>query len=322
MARPCRYRHEPGAGLARYSPRDAHETPMHISWLLMAVLAALNLAYLSAWMVRERGRLGAARPGWLDLTTGFVINFLDTLGIGSFALATTVFKHRKNVPDEALPGTLNAGLALPTALEGLVYIGLVRVDPTLLVSMIAASVAGAWLGARVVSRFSRRAVQLSMGAALVVAAGLYAMGAAHGMPAGGQAVGLAWPLAVFACAVNFLLGALMSAGVGLYAPCLILVSLLGMNPKAAFPIMAGSCACLMPVAGWQFIRARRYEPRAAVSLTLGGIPGVLLAAFVVQSLSLDWLRWLVMLVVLHAAQSMLRSALVRPAPSAVPQAGA
>ena len=33
---------------------------------------------------------------------------------------------------------------------------------------------------------------------------------------------------------NFVLGALMMLGIGLYAPCMILVYLLGMNPLAAF----------------------------------------------------------------------------------------
>ena len=108
--------------------------------------------------------------------------------------------------------------------------------------------------------------------------------------------------------VNFLLGALMTLGIGLYAPCLILVSLLGMSPIAAFPIMMGSCAFLMPAAGARFIGLRRYDVRAALGLALGGIPAVLIAAFIVRSLPLVWLRWLVVVVVLYAAIAMLRSA--------------
>jgi uncharacterized membrane protein YfcA len=103
----------------------------------------------------------------------------------------------------------------------------------------------------------------------------------------------------------------MMLGVGLYAPCLILVSLLGMSPLAAFPIMMGSCALLMPVGGIRFIRSGRYNLNAALGLTLGGIPGVLIAAYIVKSLPLDWLRWLVLIVVLYAALQMLRSAQTR-----------
>lgn len=126
---------------------------------------------------------------------------------------------------------------------------------------------------------------------------------------GGGAVGLAGGRFVFAVAANFVLGALMTLGVGLYAPCLILVSLLGMNPLAAFPIMMGSCAFLMPVAGVRFIRMERYSVRAAAGLAIGGVPGVLLAAFSVKSLPTIWLRWLIVVVVLCAAALMLVAAL-------------
>ena len=101
----------------------------------------------------------------------------------------------------------------------------------------------------------------------------------------------------------------MTLGIGLYAPCMILVGLLGMNPRAAFPVMMGSCAFLMPVGGLRFI-----EPRAATTCAplsdspLGGIPAVLLAAFVVKSLPLTALRWLVVVVVLYTAIAMLRAA--------------
>jgi uncharacterized membrane protein YfcA len=109
---------------------------------------------------------------------------------------------------------------------------------------------------------------------------------------------------------NFALGALMTVGVGLYAPCLILVSMLGMNPTAAFPIMMGSCAFLMPVASTRFIKAERYDPKAALGLLVGGIPAVLIAAFIVKSLPLGVVRWLVIVVVVFTAITMLRAAAV------------
>jgi uncharacterized membrane protein YfcA len=128
------------------------------------------------------------------------------------------------------------------------------------------------------------------------------------IPGGGVAAGLSGGALVLAAGVNFLLGALMTLGVGLYAPCLILVSLLGMNPLAAFPIMMGSCALLMPTAGVRFIRAGRYNRAASLGLTIGGVPGVLCAVYLVRSLPLFWLRWLVIVVVLYTALVMLRSA--------------
>jgi uncharacterized membrane protein YfcA len=147
-----------------------------------------------------------------------------------------------------------------------------------------------------------------MGGALLCAALLYLASNLHWMPGGGDALGLSGPRLVVAVLTNVLLGALMMLGVGLYAPCLILVSLLGMSPLAAFPIMMGSCALLMPVGGARFVRTGRYHLGAALGLALGGIPGVFMAAYVVKSLPIVWLRWLVLVVALYAALQMLRSA--------------
>ena len=148
-----------------------------------------------------------------------------------------------------------------------------------------------------------------MGVALLIAAGLLLAKNLAWLPAtDGTALGLSGGTLWFAVCVNFVLGALMMVGVGLYAPCMILITLLGMNPLAAFPIMMGSCALLMPVGGARFVQARRYSPSAALGLTLGGIPGVLCATFVVRSLSMARLRWLVAVVVIYAALLMLLSA--------------
>jgi uncharacterized membrane protein YfcA len=108
--------------------------------------------------------------------------------------------------------------------------------------------------------------------------------------------------------VNFVLGALMTLGIGLYAPCMILISLLGMNPTAAYPVMMGSCAFLMPVASIRFIKSGRYDPRALLGLLVGGIPAVLVAAFIVKELPLTWVKWLVIVVVAYTAISLLRTA--------------
>jgi uncharacterized membrane protein YfcA len=280
---------------------------------LLGALLALALVYLWRWIALARPAVRAgerARPGALHLTLGLVTNFFDTLGVGSFAPTTSVFKLFGIVPDERIPGTLNAGHALPTIVQALIFIAVVEVDPATLVGMIVAAVLGAWLGAGVVARLPRRVIQVGMGAALSIAALLFVLGNLKMIPAGGAALALHGELLAVGVIGNFLLGALMTLGVGLYAPCLILVSLLGLNPIAAFPIMMGSCAFLMPVAGLRFIATQRYDMRAAIGLALGGIPGVLVAAFIVKQLPLVWLRWLVVVVVLYAAAAMLRAARV------------
>lgn len=283
-----------------------------VTMLLLAALAALGVWFGWRWWAIERARGGSGapspfRPAFEDGLIGFVTNFFDTLGIGNFAPTTAWFKLRRRVADEDIPGTMNVGHALPVVIEALVFISVVTVDLTTLVAMIAASVLGAWLGVGVVSRLPRRAIQLGMGVALLVAAALFAAKNTNWLPGGGDALGLAHGALVFAVAVSFLLGALMMLGIGLYAPCLVLVSLLGMNPLAAFPIMMGSCAFLMPIGGARFVLTNRYNCRAAIGLALGGIPGVLIAAFIVKSLPLAWLRWLVVIVVTYAAVIMLRS---------------
>jgi uncharacterized membrane protein YfcA len=283
--------------------------------LFLVALSVIVVLYIIGWFLiarknqqTGRGQEGTAKPTLFQAFIGFFANFLDTLGIGSFATTTSIFKLSRMVPDENVPGTLNVGHALPTITEAFLYITMVQVGiPTLLI-MIAASVLGAWIGAGIVARLPRRTIQISMGLALLVAAGIMLMAQFSLFPIGGSSLELAG-LKLWAGALgNFALGALMTIGIGLYAPCMVLVYLLGMEPLAAFPIMMGSCAFLMPVGSLQFIRNNRYSLRAALGLTLGGIPGVLLAFYLVKSMPLEYIRWLVVLVVVYTAARMLQSA--------------
>jgi uncharacterized membrane protein YfcA len=202
---------------------------------------------------------------------------------------------------------MNVGHTLPVVLMAFLFISVVEVEPWTLGSMIAAAAVGAWIGAGIVSRLPRRAVQVGMGTALLVAALLMAGSMLRGSPVGGIALGLPPERLVPAVLVSALLGALNTLGVGLYAPCMILVALLGMDPKAAFPIMMGSCAFLMTVGSSRFVRDGAYSLRPALGLTLGGLPAVLVAVYLVKELSLDLLRWLVVGVATYAAVSMLAS---------------
>lgn len=274
---------------------------------LFLLLGALAVAFAAFWFANERRRL-TRRPGFLDLATGFVTDFLDTLGIGSFAVTTSIYRMARLVDDANIPGTLNVGHAIPTFAEAFIFIAVVEVDMTTLVLMIASAAAGAWLGAGVVTRWPKRRIQAGMGALLIVAAAIMVLRQIGEVPAGGEAIGLAGGLLVAGVLGNFVLGALMTLGIGLYAPCMILVSLLGMNPRTAFPIMMGSCAFLMPAASVRFIRGGRYDLRAALGLTIGGTPAVLVAGLIVKSLPLDAVKWLVVVVVVLTAVAMLRAA--------------
>jgi uncharacterized membrane protein YfcA len=286
------------------------------AWLLLA-LVAVSVWFMYFWWSRFHAGAGARRPSLIHVGIGALTNFFDTLGIGSFATTTALYKLRGLVADELIPGTLNVGHTIPTFAQAFIYIQIVQVDPLTLVLMIIAAVLGSWLGAGAVSRWPRRQIQVGMALALIAAATLMFLSQIGVTSAGGEALALSGVLLAVGLVVNFLLGALMTLGIGLYGPCLILVSLLGMVPTAAFPIMMGSCAFLMPVASVRFIERGRYHPEAALGLALGGIPAVLIAAYLVRSLPLGWVRWLVIIVVVYTAIMMLRSA----AREARPEAG-
>jgi len=249
-----------------------------------------------------------------------LLNFLMAISIQVFSQAslpkvvppspeaTALFRFQRLVPDRIIPGTLNSGHTLPTVVQAFIYTTMVKVDVLTLLALIAAAVLGAYLGAGIVASWSKRRVQIGMGAALLVAATLMLMTQLNLFPGGGEALGVRGIKLLIGVAVNFALGALMSLGIGLYAPCMILISLLGMNPTAAFPIMMGSCAFLMPVGSLRFIREQCYSLRAALGLAIGGIPAVLLAAFIVTSIPIYAVRWLVIVVVVYTALTMLHSA--------------
>ncbi len=285
---------------------------------LLVSLAIFTVGYALVWItaiVRERRNRppGAAgvptvRPSALEIFIGCGTKFLDTLGIGSFATTSSAYKLARLVPDEQIPGTMNVGHTGPTIVEAFIYVVVVQVDPVTLVSMLAASMVGAWLGAGIVSSWSRRRIQVGMGATLLAAAVLMTLSMLNLLPGGGNAMGLTGAKLAIAIGGNAVLGALMTLGIGLYAPCMVLVALMGMDPRAAFPIMMGSCAFLMPVGSSRFIKTGKYNLKAALGLTLGGIPGVLLAAFLVKSLPLGYVRILVVVVVLYTSAMLLRSA--------------
>ena len=292
---------------------------MNPKLLLLIALGLIVAVYIVYWAreVRRAAASGKVAPGFFELAIGFVTNFFDTLGIGSFAPTTSVYKFWRMVPDEKIPGTLNVGHTLPTVAQAFIFIALVQVGFVTLVVMIAAAVLGAYGGAGIVCRWPRRNIQIGMGLALLVAATLFTLTNLNVFAnIGSDALSLSGTKLAIGFVGNFALGALMTLGIGLYAPCMILVSLLGMNPTTAFPIMMGSCAFLMPIGSMRFIKEGRYSLRPALGLALGGIPAVLIAALIVKSLPVVWVRWLVVAVVLYASTMMLRSALTKePEPS-------
>jgi uncharacterized membrane protein YfcA len=286
---------------------------------LYLCLVGVNLIFIVAWVRAMRAQKAAGRPGASDVAIGCGTSFLDSLGIGNYAQITALFKLRGHPADELIPGTLNVGNAVPAFVGTLLFATAFDVDPVLLTCMVISAGAGAWIGAGVVSRMSRRAIQLFMGTALLVAAFFFTLTNVGALPPGGTAMALdGWRFAV-AVSANFVLGALMCVGIGNYAPSMVLLALLGMHPVAAYPIMFGSDGVLIPVASLGFLRSGRFAQGSALGLTIGGIIGTLLALPLIKSLAdhLTLMRWLVIGVIAYAAVTMLRSA-IHPAKSERP----
>ncbi len=282
-------------------------------WIVFVILALLIGVVLVRDFLKHRNNLEPnswAKTGFI----GFIANFFDTLGIGSFSIETALFKFMKQSDDRLIPGTLNVANAIPTVTQAIIFIQIVEVEPLTLALMLAASGVGAVLGAGIVSKFSEKKVRLTMGIALLITAMFMIATKLNWIEGGGDAIGLEGSKLIIAVAVNFILGALMTAGIGLYAPCMALVFALGMSPKVAFPIMMGSCAVLMPMASLRFIKEGAYNRRASLAIAITGVAGVLIAAFFVKSLPMDILRWVVIAVIIYTAVVMLRAALRRVAP--------
>lgn len=257
----------------------------------------------------------AAKEGRLEKTSflslglvGFVTNFFDTLGIGSFAPTTALLKNFKLSEDRTIPGTLNASCTIPVAIEALIFITVIKVEPVTLFAMLAAATIGAIVGAGVVAKLDEKKIQVAMGTALVVVALIMLAQQLKLMPQGGEAIGLTGAKLIIAVVVNFILGALMTLGIGLYAPCMALVFALGLSPKIAFPIMMGSCAFLMPAAAAKFVKEGAYDRKASMAITIFGTIGVFIAAYIVKELPLNILKWLVIVVIIYTSVMMFKSA--------------
>lgn len=275
-------------------------------WILLAGLTVWFLIVFVRDLIRHKDNLGES--SWIKTgLIGFVVNFFDVLGIGAFAPQTALLKFTKQTEDRLIPGTLNVSNALPVLLQAIIFITVIEVDPLTLILMLVAAAIGAVLGAGIVAKLSERKIRLTIGFALLITAFFMVAGKMEWVSGGGEAIGLSGTKLAVAIGVNLILGALMTAGIGLYAPCMALVFALGMSPKVAFPIMMGSCAFLMPPASARFIREGAYDRKVALGMVLPSLVAVLIAAFVVKSLDLDMLRWMVIGVILYTSAVMLKA---------------
>ena len=279
--------------------------------ILQLLLAVLAIYFTVLWvgdLVRNRSKIKDGNI-YVAGVIGFIVNFFDTLGIGSYAPTTMFLKLTKFLKsDKLLPGTLNISCSIPVLFEAFLFITSVKVGGVTLISLVVASAIGSFFGSKYMSKVDERKIQIIMGSALVITAILMILqntGFLAALGNGNKAIALTgWKLVV-GIVGNLILGALMTAGIGLYAPCMAMIYLLGLTPIAAFPIMMASCAALMPVASREFIRKGEYNRTATIGITIGGVIGVYIAVRFVKSLDIKVLTWLVIIVIAYTAATML-----------------
>jgi uncharacterized membrane protein YfcA len=284
-----------------------------MSSMLIALLVPIVLATLVFTIVLFRAAITRGEwPSSETLGLGAVVCFFDTLGIGSFAPTTAWLKFRKLTPDRLIPPTILVGLTAGAVVESIIFLlklG-VKVDPVLLVGCVIACTTGGLIGAPLVHKTQVWIVQSIVAVGLTLAAIAYGMTNLNLFPGGGSASSLSVTLTVIAIAANFGFGLLLNYGVGNYAPTLVVLSLMGMDPHLCFPIMAGAAALMGATSSIRHINTGNLDLRVVMGLTLGGIPAVFVAAYLVVSMPLEWLRWLVLIVVLYAAAIMFRAAIL------------
>lgn len=245
---------------------------------------------------------------------GMVGNFFDTLGVSSFAVIIAMGKAMKmKFKDKELPAMLNVSCAIPNITEALIFLTAIEVDSTTLVSMLIAAGMGSYIGAGIVEKLDEKKIQLAMGIALFITASVIFMGLpwVNLLPVGGESIGLYGSKLFIGVTLNFIYGALMTAGIGLYAPCMATTYILGMSPKCAFPIMMGSCAVLMPIASTRFIKDGHYPRKTSLWITIGGVVGVFAAAYVFNSMPMNMVKVLCVFVIYYTSYGMLKKALKR-----------
>ena len=279
---------------------------MLIALLIPVILASL---FYCGLLVRAAIRRGAV-PNLEAVALGAVTNFFDTLGIGSFAPTTAWLKFRGLVADRLIPCTMIVGHTPPSMVQGIIFLVLlgVFVDPVLLAGCVIALLVGGLVGAPLVAMVRTWIIQAIVAIALVIAAAFFVMANLDLMPVGGTATSLPASLLIVAVVANFAFGVLLNFGIGNYAPTLAMFSLMGMDPRLCFPIMAGGAALAGAAASSRHIFIGEVDLRIATGIAIGGIPAVLVAAFIVRSMPVEMLRWLVIAVILYAAAVMLKSA--------------
>jgi uncharacterized membrane protein YfcA len=237
----------------------------------------------------------------------FIIFLLSTFGVSDFAIGASLYPRMKWVDEKKLPGTLNTACVIPVAVMALAYISSIEVGIATLIIAVVAQVIGAYVSPRYVVKLPVNIIKRFISVGLLVAAAMILAGKFNLMPSGGEAVSLTGFKLVLLGVLSLIYGALNNIGIGSYALTMATVYALGLNPGVAFPIMMGACTFSVPVGSMQFIKFDSYSRKITLFASTAGVIGVLVAAFVVKSMDVSALQWLVAAVILYSAVTMIMS---------------
>jgi uncharacterized membrane protein YfcA len=283
-------------------------SPVLLMQIIMVIYGAIFGTVLFRDVKKHKDTI-SDKSSWALAGSSGIPLFFDALGIGSFAPQTAIYKFSKLIPDKLIPGSLNVMCVLPCVISTLLYVSIIEVDAVTLFSIVISASIGGALGGRYVSKLPEKKIQLGMGFALIVVAIFMFLGQVNLMPSGGEATGLTGWRLILANIICFFIGAFMAIGIGNYAPMMALTYALGMSPRCAFPIMMAAGAFIMASAGFSYIQSGMYDRKAAVIGSFAGIIGISIAVFIVKSLPLYILKWVVIVAILYASFSMFQSAL-------------
>ena len=275
----------------------------------LGILTFIFSTYLFKDLANNKYRFENQTSFLITSIIGFITNFFDTLGIGSFAPLTALLRGFKQIEDKLIPGTLNVSVTIPVMIEAFVFITIIKVEKITLFLMIVAAIIGSAIGAGILSKLSEKLIQRLVGIALIITTFLLLSGQMGWIKelGVGKAIGLTGIKLIIAVLVNIALGTFQAAGIGMYAPSMALVYLLGMSPEVAFPLMMASSAFALPSASIRYIKDQAYNRKAAITITLSGSIGVLIAAFIVKTLDVYLLTWLVIIVIIYTGITLIKS---------------
>jgi len=239
--------------------------------------------------------------------SSFIIFLLSTFGISDFAIGSSLYPKVHWVSDEKLPGTLNTECVIPVAVMALCYISTISVGMATLLTAIICQVIGAYVSPRFVVKLPANTIKKFVAAGLFIAAALILANKFGVYPSGGEADSLTGVKLVVFAVLCLVYGALNNIGIGSYALTMATVYALGLNPGVTFPIMMGACTFSVPVGSMQFVKLDGYSRKITLFTSTFGVLGVLIAAFVVKSMNTSALQWVVAVVIIYSAITMLMS---------------